>query len=643
MCGICGYVGDHQPDLLEPMCRAMETRGPDDMGTWHDAAAQVGFGHRRLSIIDLSAAGHQPMCNEDQTVWISYNGELYNFQGHRQHLIDRGHQFKSHTDTEVLIHLYEEMGPEFLNELNGMFALAIWDQKKRQLLLARDHAGVKPLYYWYDGRRLFFASEIKALLRVPGMPRELNASAIPDYLAFLWLPGEETMLKGIKKLEPGNLLVWRDGTINKRQWFSIAYEPDESVSEDQWVEKVHDGFMEATRRQMVSDVPLGAFLSGGTDSSAIVACMRNSFPDREIKCYTYYCDPKDMVRDQFEEDYPFAKRVAEHLNVTLDSFLLRPNCISLLTKMIFSVEEPDADPTVFPNYLISKRAREDGTTVLLSGMGGDEVFFGYRSHQALRLYQRLDKLPSWLLGPALAAATSLTASAMGAQSALPRRLSKLRKALSGHGLQRHMTLSDWSSSEARRAILDSQFIESHGWSDAPENRLKEYFDGFRGAGDLNRRSYVLIQSFLGAHNFLYTDKSSMAVSLEVRVPFMDVELLRLCARIPEHHQLKGQTTKYLLKKAMERYLPRDILHRSKTGFGPPLRTWVAADLDHVTDELLAPSRIRSRGFFDPIAIQRVLEENRTNKADHAYLVYALMTLELWLQTFIDQPGVEVTL
>jgi asparagine synthase (glutamine-hydrolysing) len=643
VCGICGYVGTHAPELLEPMCARMAHRGPDDQGTWSSEPQQVGLGHRRLSIIDLSPAGHQPMSNEDGTVWISYNGELYNFQEHRERLLSRGHVFRGHSDTEVLVHLYEEEGPAFLQKLNGMFALAIWDSRRRQLLLARDHAGIKPLYYWQDGARLFFASEIKALLCAPGVPRELNARAIPDYLTFLWIPGDETMLRGIRKVEPGHLLLWQDGRIESRPWFSLTYAPDESVAEEGWVERVHDTFMRTTRRQMVSDVPLGAFLSGGTDSSSIVACMRQSFPDRPIKCYTFYCDEADMARDQFEQDFPYARRVAELLGVTLESFLLRPDIIRLLPKMIFSVEEPDADPTVFPNYLISKMAREDGTTVLLSGMGGDEVLFGYRSHQALRFCERLRRMPRWLLGPSLAMATSAASAATGAQSAASRRLRKFRRAVLGSGLQRYMAFSDWSSPEVRQGLYSSDFVDTVQRYEDPGARVAKYFDGFQGTGELNRRSHVLIQTFLAAHNFLYTDKSSMAVSVEVRVPFMDVELMRLCATIPERYKLKGQTTKYLLKKSMERYLPSEILHRSKTGFGPPLRKWVAEDLGDVTQELLSPANIRNRGFFEPHAIGRVLEENRTNKADHAYLIYALLTLELWLRTFIDRPGVEIAL
>lgn len=643
MCGICGYVGDHRPELLGPMCAAMVHRGPDDEGTWHDPLHKVGLGLRRLSIIDLSPAGHQPMSNENGTVWISFNGEIYNFQEHRDSLLARGHLFRGRSDTEVLVHLYEENGPEFLQELNGMFALAIWDARRRQVLLARDHAGIKPLYYWLDGSRMFFASEIRALLQIPELPRELNQQAIPDYLTFLYVPGEETMLKSINKVEPGSYLLWKDGRVEKRQWFSLEYEPDESPTESEWIEQVHDTFMRVTRRQMVSDVPLGAFLSGGLDSSAIVACMRQSCANREIKCYTYDYGAEDEARDQFERDFPYAQEVARRLNVTLESFHLEPE-VSLLPSMVLCVEEPDAATAVFANYLISKLARQDGTTVLLSGMGADEVLFGYRSHVALRMFERLRWIPRWLSSPALAVAASATSRAWGASSAIPRRLGKFRRAVLGSSLERLVALSDWSSPEIRRRLFQPDFAKLVGDVEGRVSRLQKYYDSFQGRGALNHRSHVLIPSFLGAHNFLYVDKSSMAASVEVRVPFMDLELMRLCARIPERYKLRGRTTKFLLKAAMEPYLPPAVTRRrGKTGFGPPLRSWVTGGLDPVIRELLSAKTLADRGFFAPGEVHTIVEDNRANKADHAYLIYCLLVLEIWLRTFVDRPGKEIAM
>jgi asparagine synthase (glutamine-hydrolysing) len=370
--------------------------------------------------------------------------------------------------------------------------------------------------------------------------------------------------------------------------------------------------------------------------------MRKSFPQREIKCYTYTFDPRDGARDQLEHDHPYAVRVAKHLGVTLRSFELEPNVVALLPKMVYHNDEPDADPTVFPSYLIARQARDDGTTVLLSGMGGDEVFFGYRSHQALRRMEQVRWAPRWMLSPALAAATSISSRVMGASSAIPRRLRKFRAALVGNGVERLTALSDWSSPMVRHALYSSDLAgRLNGTGNSPA--VQKYFDNFVGHGELNRRSHVLIQTFLAAHNFMYTDKSSMATSVEVRVPFLDVELMRLCARIPERYKLKGLTTKYLLKESMVRYLPREILYRSKTGFGPPLRQWILEDFDRVIREVLSPQALQRRGLFEPSTVERILDENRANQADHAYLLFALLTLELWMQTFIDRPGEAVTI
>ena len=642
MCGIAGYAGSHRPELLDAMCAAMVHRGPDDAGTWHDAEAGVGLGHRRLSIIDLSAAGHQPMRGRDATTWISYNGEIYNFPEHRERLAKSGYPFRSKSDTEVLLALYEERGLDFLDDLNGIFAFALWDARERRLVLARDHAGVKPLYYWLDGARLYFASELKALLRIPEIPRKLHLPSVADYLTFLWVPGEHTLLEGVSKLEPGHRLVWQDGRVDVKRWFHMAWEPDEKVSAHDWIEQVHDTFVRTTRRQMVSDVPLGAFLSGGLDSSSIVACMRQAFPQREITTYTVRFDPGDLAREQGVDDYPYARRVARALDVRLKSRLIEPDVIELLPKMVYHLDEADADPAVFPSYLISQLAREDGTTVLLSGTGGDELFFGYRSHQAYRLYERY----RWLGWPpfswAAALSERLTTGALGAQHLLSRRIAKFRRGLGKSGLDRHMALAAWSRVETRTSLFSTDLVAQLHPEETPDC-MKRYFAEFEGKGSLNCHSHLLIETFLAAHNFNYTDKSSMAVSLEARVPFMDVELMRLCARIPERYKLHGNVTKWVLKKAMERYLPRELIHRSKTGFGAPLRKWIQQDLHEVVEYLLGPGHVEARGIFDSAYLKRILDENAEGREDHAYLIYALLTLELWMQTFVDRAGVEVSL
>jgi len=624
------------------MCAAMVHRGPDDAGIWHDAGAGVGLGHRRLSIIDLSSAGHQPMKGAGGQTWLSYNGELYDFPEHRNRLERDGHKFRGHSDTEVLLALYDEQGIDCLQSLNGMFAFALWDAREQRLLLARDHAGIKPLYYWVDGPRIYFASEIKALLTIPEIPRRVHVPSIADYMTLLWVPGENTLLEGVKKLEPGHYLTWKDGQVDVRRWFHLEYEPDDSVSGEQWVEQVHDTFLRTTRRQMVSDVPLGAFLSGGLDSSGIVASMRRAFPEREITTYTVRFDTGDMAREQGVDDYPFALRVARHLDVRLKSIRIDPDVVDLLPKMVFHLDEPDADPAIFPSYLISKLAREDGTTVLLSGTGGDEVFFGYRSHVAYRLYERFRWLRRQPAASLAALAEQVATSALGTQHLLARRIRKFRRGIDKSGLERHMALAEWSSAETRDAILTPEVKAQRGPATVPAC-MQRYLEEFRGRGELNLHSHLLTESFLAAHNFNYTDKTSMAVSLETRVPFMDVELMRLGARIPEAYKLRGRHTKWVLKKAMERHLPRELIYRSKTGFGAPLRKWIQQDLREEIEYLLGPTHVKARGLFDVDFVQGLLDANAAGRADHTYLIYALLTLEVWMQTFVDRPGVEVSL
>ena len=467
MCGVAGYAGANRPELLEPMCNALRHRGPDDGGQWSDAEDGVGLGHRRLSIIDLSAAGHQPMSNGDGSIWISYNGEIYDFPEHRERLAAGGYRFRGASDTEVLLALYEERGLDFLNDLNGIFAFAIWDGHKKQMILARDHAGIKPMYYHQHGGELYFASEIKALLAIPELQRNLHLQSLSDYLTLLWVPGDDTLLAGVKKLEPGHFLVWEDGVCRVKRWFDLNYEPDESVTESEWIEAVHDTFMRTTRRQMVSDVPLGAFLSGGLDSSSIVACMRQAFPTRDINTYSVRFDTGDMAAEQGVDDYPYAKRVALELGVRFKSVMLESSVIQMLPKMVYHLDEPDADPAIFPSYLISKLAREDGMRVLLSGTGGDEVFFGYRSHQAYRQYERLSPISHFPLAPAVSALSSLSGSLFGAQSLLARRSTKFGRGLVKSGLDRHVALSDWSSPEVRAGILAPAVRDSLDGSGIP--------------------------------------------------------------------------------------------------------------------------------------------------------------------------------
>lgn len=577
------------------------------------------------------------MSMPDESVWISYNGELYDYREHRQTLRREGYQFRSECDTEVVLYLYHRYGLDFLQKLNGIFALALWDARHGELILARDHAGIKPLYYSVVGQSLFFASEVKALLQAPRVPREINYRRLPELLQFLWIPGPETMFRGIHKLEPGHYLVYRAGRVEDRQWFHLDYQPDHRTTASEWQEQARATLQRVVRRQMVSDVPLGAFLSGGVDSSSIVALMRRCVPDKPIDCFTAQTDAREWGPEGHEDDYPYARRVAELFGAELSSIPLRPKLMELLPKIVWHLDEPDADPAAIPSYLICQLAREKGMKVLLSGTGGDEVFFGYRSHVAYRRYAQLQRLPRRPVQMALALAEKVASVGLGARHVTARRLRKFGAALGADGLARHLSLVEWSSPDTRTSLFSEDFLAATpGREEIPEC-LRRYYAEFQGEGELNRHTHLLVQTFLGAHNFLYTDKTSMATSVEVRVPFLDVELMRLCARMPENVKLAGSMTKAVLKRAMVRDLPAAVLHRAKVGFGVPLRRWITGQLDEMVRDLLSEERVRSRGLFSPAAIRTVVADNRAQRADHAYLIYNLINLELWLQCFIDRP------
>jgi len=636
MCGIAGMVGGADEAVVARMCSAMVHRGPDDAGMWVDQAAGVALGHRRLAVVDLSSAGHQPMHSDDGSLILSYNGEIYNFREERVALEREGVQFRTRTDTEVLLKLYERYGVGCLSRLNGMFAFALWDRRQQKLILARDHAGVKPLYYWQGGGRLAFASEIKALRVVPGVPRRLNHSALHAYLGFLWVPGQETMLQEVFKLEPGHVLEWHAGVTAVRRWFRLDWQPDAGTSEADWVRQVREAVIRATRRQMVSDVPLGAFLSGGLDSSSIVACMRQAHPERRIDAYTAAFEPGQMAEDQGVDDLPYARQAARYLGATLHEVPIAPDVVSLLPRMVHHLDEPDADPAVFPSYLLAEAARRAGRTVLLSGTGGDEVFFGYRSHLALYRLAAFHTNGTGVARGAMWLAAAASGWLLGPRHRFSRRSRKLLRTLfSRNALDRHVELVDWSDDATRARVTGSGARPNGRREESLRDFLVPYAREFSGRGELNLHSHLLINTFLAAHNFLYTDKSSMAASIEVRVPFMDVDLMRLGARIPERQKMLGGVSKYVLKEAMAPLLPADLIHRRKTGFGVPLRKWLRNDLRGLSRQLLSPESVRRRGVFAADGVSALVAENEAGQADHAYLIYALMVFELWAISFLD--------
>ncbi|MGH0031493.1 MAG: asparagine synthase (glutamine-hydrolyzing) [Myxococcota bacterium] len=636
MCGIAGYSGEFEPELLDRMNRAMAHRGPDDAGVWHDANRGVGLAHRRLSIIDLSPRGHQPMWDATRTVAIVYNGELYNFRELRSELAAQGYRFESTSDTEVLLNLYLRDGEKMLEKLNGIFAFALWDTRSETLLVARDGAGVKPLYYSETPRGLIFASELKSLLQESSVDRSLDGCAVRDHLLYLWCPSPRTMLKSVRKLEPGHALIVREGRIAKHwRFYDLPYE-EELVD---WptgdaVVQVRKYLTRAVERQLVSDVPVGAFLSGGLDSSGIVAIAQRRLVGERMQCFTIGFESPEAVIEGMAADLPYARRVAEHVGVDLHTIWVGPEMVDDLPKMIFHLDEPQADPAPINALYSTRLAREHGIKVLLSGAGGDDIFTGYRRHYALQL----ESLWDWLPDTARARLRGLS-EGISPTSELRRRVSKALRYADLEGDARIQSYFHWIAPN-RIEPLFGEAVRSD-LKGAPAHPVEAALAGLPDfVPALNRMLYLEGKFFLADHNLNYVDKVSMANGVEVRVPFLDPELMSLAARLPVDYKQRGSLGKWVLRKAMEGYLPHDVIYRSKTGFGAPLRHWLRNQLRPLVEDVLSAESLDRRGLFDPEGVRQLVALNAERRVDAAYTIFSMICIELWCRMFVDRPTPE---
>ena len=632
MCGICGTFGRADERELGLMTDAMAHRGPDGRGVVTFAGdPPAGLGHRRLAILDPTPAGAQPMSFAERW-WITYNGEIYNFRELRSELEARGERFASNCDTEVLLRLFALEGPAMLERLNGIFAFAIWDDREKKLFLARDRLGVKPLYLAHADGMFAFSSELRSLLPIVG-GAALDEAALAVYLTLLWVPDPCTAFRGIEKLPPGHYAwVDRDG-IETRQYWDLSFAPEEAPGHG-WVDAVADAVTRSVRRQMVSDVPLGAFLSGGVDSSAIVAAMA-SVGDR-VSTYTVGFAEKDLRHEIVPDDVTHARRVATLFDTDSTERILEPDVLDLLPKAVWHLEEPVADPAAISTFLICRAARER-MPVMLSGMGGDEVFAGYPRHLAYSISRMLDRLPAGLVRLAERSLSAVARPGRPGRLRGPRRnLWKFMRASGLLPLERYLSFSSYYTAGELHSLLTSDVEAVIGEYD-PLARHRGYLDSVSGLDELSRLLYVDAKTFLPCLNLTYTDKMSMAASVEVRVPLLDDELVALAARIPSSLKLHGTRRKYVFKKSQERVLPRKIVWRRKAGFGAPVRAWLSGDLAPMVSDLLSEETITRRGLVDPAAVRRLREENASGSADWSLHLYALLNLELWHQTFVDRP------
>jgi asparagine synthase (glutamine-hydrolysing) len=632
MCGICGIVGQADDQLIKNMLARIAHRGPDDEGTYIAAAAngeRVGLGHRRLSIIDLSPAGHEPMSDAQGEIWLTYNGEIYNFKELRKELEKCGYRFKSESDAEVVIYAYREWGLNSLALFNGMFAFAIWDGRDNSLLLARDRLGIKPLYYAETPAGFAFASEIKALLAIPNFKREVDLASLDQFLSFLWTPDPDTLFRGVKKLPPAHFLLHQNGQTEVRQYWDLQFNEDDSLSEQEWIEKVREQVERSVRAQMIADVPLGAFLSGGVDSSSIVSLM-TGLVSQKVTTYTFGFKSEDLRYDILEDDVKYAREIGAKLATDYHESFFEPQVMDLLPKLVYHLDEPVADPAAITSYLICKAARER-LTVLLSGMGGDEVFAGYPRHIAVKLAAAYNLIPSFISRPLVEA---MPAMMPGRFNSVFRNTKKLARSAALPLRERYLGYCTYFKEDEKRALytgaMNTATVECNALS-----AHQDYFDKVADEDFINQMLYVDLKTFLPCLNLTYTDKTSMAASMEVRVPLLDHELVEMAARIPARLKIKGLTRKYILKKAAEKWLPKNIIYRKKAGFSAPLRSWLHNDLRGMVEDLLCESKVRQRGYFDYREVRRLIDDNLAGREDNSLKIFQLLTLELWHREFID--------
>ena len=642
MCGIFGQIGSSPAD--EKCGFELHHRGPDDGGLKYfalsNASTWVSLQHRRLAIIDLSSAGHQPMCNEDESIWITFNGEIYNFQELRAELVSAGHIFHSHTDTEVIVHGYEEWGNDVVKKLRGMFAFALWDHRHRRLFLATDHLGKKPLFYSHDGRKFVLASEIKAILK-SGVPAELDPVALHDYLTYLYFPYPSTAFKHVRKMAPGSameILVSPEGDLRRREWkywdaADTAGTPLR-MSDDEMIDRARQLMEESVKLRMISDVPLGLFLSGGLDSSAITAfASRNSA--EQVKTFTI-----GFENSRFYDEQPVAKLVADKFNT--DHHILQADeaCASYMTHVVRHFDEPFGNPTAILEYIITKQMRKH-VTVAISGDGGDELFGGYVRYAGAALARRYRQLPQFVTRGLVSRLSSFMNDSTDGRHGF-RRVREFAQSAWQAEEDMYIDWVGYFSENEKQDLYAADFAACVGGRDSGDF-LRQFFRRGAKLEPMSRLGYVDAASFLCCNCLEYADRMSMANSLEVRAPFTDYRLLEFAMQVPQRMKVRNMTTKWITRQAMRDILPREVLTKKKMGFNPPLPQWINGELKPVIKELLSPAAIERRGVFRPDSVEKLLRDHQENRRDNALKIWALLMIEVWQRMYFDKQSEETVL
>jgi len=603
------------------MCGILSHRGPDGQGFYSDSHAALGM--RRLAIIDVSG-GDQPVFNEDRSVVAVFNGEIYNFRELRADLSRSGHTFRTNGDSECIVHLYEEHGEDLVHHLRGMFALAVWDAGEGRLLLARDRAGKKPLYYRDESGQLAFASELKALSLVDGGAREVDPVAVHHYLTYQYVPAPWSILRGIQKLPPGHLLTWQGGRVKERRYWTLDFSPAPAMSELEAAERTRELLLEATRIRMVAERPLGAFLSGGIDSSAVVAAMAR-VSKQPVKTFSIGFD------DARFDERTHARTVAQRYGTDHHEFVVGTSALDVLPTLAWYFDEPFADSSAIPSFFVAQLSRQH-VTVALNGDGGDELFGGYTRYARFMQWERfyfpqaarpcLQHLGRWLVSTA-------------PPGSRLRRAGRAVTVLSETQQRRYARMMSYFTPEEKNDLYTTWLREATNTTDSYE-LIERAFDASRAVGRVNQLMDVDVNTYLPGDLLVKVDISTMANSLEARSPFLDHHLMEWAARLPAELKLRGGTTKYLLKKSLEDWLPHEVLYRPKQGFGVPLAHWLRTDLKDVAWDVLTDRTAKARGLFRPEAVRAMLKEHDAGE-DHARRIWALMQFEVWHRRFVDHP------
>lgn len=633
VCGICGKLFFDpatrvEPALLRRMCAVIRHRGPDESNVYVDQS--VGLGHTRLSIIDLST-GQQPMSNARRDIWVAYNGEIYNFPALRKNLAQRGYIFQSHSDTEVLIHLYDEYGTACVNYLRGMFAFAIWDTRRQRLFLARDRTGQKPLFYTITDQAVLFASEIKAILQDPTVPRTLNLTAMHHYLTYGYVPTPETMFQKIYKLPPAHIWMYQQGTIAQERYWHLAYTPKIQMKTQEREARLRELLLESVRLRMISDVPIGAFLSGGIDSSLVVALM--------AQCSSA---PVKTFSIGFEEagynELPYARLVAERFGTEHHEFIVKPDAVEILPKLVWLFDEPFGDSSAIPTYYLAQMTRQH-VKVALNGDGGDESFAGYLRYVGYIVVRYYRAIPQPIRKHLLAPLIQLLHD-IGNRPAVPlgihilcRRLKILSDlAFDPHRdhyvdnlvIFRNQAKFDIFSEDVRKQLADINSL----------NYMFQYFDADNVEHLTDKMLYSDVMTYLPDDLLVKVDRATMAHGLEGRSPFLDHKLMEFAATLPPDDKLRGTRLKYMLKKIGKPWLPEQILTRAKKGFSVPIGLWFRRELKEMVHDVFTSSCLIQDGIFNPIALRRMFDEHQSGKINHQHRIWLFVNLELWYRMFI---------